>query len=278
VCTSPFFAALVLGRRPKQLLYGDLGGTHLGSPCKNLHQPWTTARHYLPKDAAPYRSRTRRGCFFVGDEALDCSLESAMPCEANGKPDARRRCQVCMKRWLWKLQGQRSRRTPSFLRLKPHVKPSWEYAEGEGLSSPDDFVQPESEMGDECEALQYIWYNAALMKVALRANKVFDAGFEERKTHRHGWRHSTPCNWMELMPKPTLAEICLWCRMTEKTVLLYLKHNGVGGDSSNRTDQISGAQNALDQRSGCVVCDSQPDGECGAHRDADWRARLWRRG
>jgi hypothetical protein len=44
VCTSPFFAALVLGRLPKQLLYGDLGGTHLGSPCTNLHQPWTTSR------------------------------------------------------------------------------------------------------------------------------------------------------------------------------------------------------------------------------------------
>ena len=61
VSTSPFGAASVLGRRPKQLLYGDLGGKHLGSPRKNLHQPWTTARHYLPKDAAPYRSRTPSG-------------------------------------------------------------------------------------------------------------------------------------------------------------------------------------------------------------------------
>jgi hypothetical protein len=63
VSTSPFGAASVLGRRPKQLLYGDLGGKHLGSPRKNLHQPWTTARHYLPKDAAPYRSRTPRPRF-----------------------------------------------------------------------------------------------------------------------------------------------------------------------------------------------------------------------
>ena len=89
---------------------------------------------------------------------------------------------------------------------------------------------------------RYCRFSPALLQVALRANKVFGTKFEERKTHWHGWRHSTPCNWMELVPKPTLAEICLWCRMTEKTVLLYLKHNGVGGDTSNRTDQISGAQ------------------------------------
>eukprot|EP00966_Prymnesium_polylepis_P058917 1365465-Prymnesium_polylepis.1 len=47
---------------------------------------------------------------------------------------------------------------------------------------------------------------------------------------------------MELNPKPTLLEVSLWCRMIEKTLLLYLKHNGVGGDTSNRTDAISGCQ------------------------------------
>ena len=55
----------------------------------------------------------RRGCRFAGDQGLGCSLESAMPRGADGKPDARRRCQVCMKRWLWELQGPRSQRTPS---------------------------------------------------------------------------------------------------------------------------------------------------------------------
>jgi len=122
-------------------------------------------------------------------------------------------------------------------------------------------VQPSSATSEDCDALQYVWYNEALLTVALRANKVYGACFEERKTHWHGWRHSTPCNWMELVPKPTLAEICLWCRMTEKTVLLYLKHNGepvgVGGDTSNRTDQISGAQTLsiqLYRVSVCVVC------------------------
>ena len=40
-------------------------------------------------------------------------------------------------------------------------------------------------------------------------------------------------------------------------MLLYLKHNGVGGDTSNRTDQISGAQTRsiqLYRVSVCVVC------------------------
>ena len=184
----------------------------------------------------------RRGCEEADKEGLCCSLRSAMPLGADGKPDARRRCQVCMKRLLLQMQGPRCARSPSFLRLKPHVKPSWEYEEGKGLSSPDDFVQPVDGQSEAVPALQYTWFNEALTKVALRANKVFGASFEERDTHWHGWRHSTPCNWMELVPKPTLAEICLWCRMTEKTVMLYLKHNGVGGDTSNRTDQISGAQ------------------------------------
>ena len=43
------FAALhaALGRRPKQLLCGDLGGTPIGSPRTNLHQPWTTSRPFF---------------------------------------------------------------------------------------------------------------------------------------------------------------------------------------------------------------------------------------
>ena len=40
----PFSAALVLGRRPKQLLYGMSGVYLARSPRTNLHQPWTTPR------------------------------------------------------------------------------------------------------------------------------------------------------------------------------------------------------------------------------------------
>ena len=182
----------------------------------------------------------RRGCPCEG--TLDCSLQSAMPCAEGSRARAELRCQVCMKRWLWRLQGQRSARTPSFLRLKPHVKPSWEFTEGNGLSTVDDFVQPSSPTSEDCPALQYIAYNDMLRRVAVRSNHVFSTNFEEHKTHWHGWRHATPCNWMELQPKPTLAEVILWCRMTEKTLMIYLKHNGVGGTTSNRTDQISGCQ------------------------------------
>ena len=76
----------------------------------------------------------------------------------------------------------------------------------------------------------------------MRSNEIEGTSFQERSTHWHCWRHATPCNWMELVPKPSLADIMLWCRMTEKTLRLYLKHNGVGGDTSNRTDQVSGCQ------------------------------------
>ena len=182
----------------------------------------------------------RCGCPFTGQ--LGCSLQSAMPCDADNRPRAERRCQVCMKRWLWHLQGNRSARTPSFLRLKPNVKPSWEYPVGTGMSSRDDFVQPSSASSEDCPALQYVAFNAMLHRVALRANAVSGTNFEVHKVHWHGWRHATACNWMELQPKPSLAEVMLWCRMSEKTLWIYLKHNGVGGTTSNRTDQMSGCQ------------------------------------
>ena len=61
-----------------------------------------------------------------------------------------------------------------------------------------------------------------LQQVGLQANKVFQAGFEEHKLHWHGWRHATPCNMLELEPKPTTLEVCLWCRMIESTLRIYL--------------------------------------------------------
>ena len=49
------------------------------------------------------------------------------------------------------------------------------YAEGEGLSSPDDFEQVPSAASEDGKALQYIWYNQALMKQALCANDSYRA-------------------------------------------------------------------------------------------------------
>jgi hypothetical protein len=82
VCTSPFFAAFILGRRPKQLLYGDLGGTHLGSPCTNLHQPWTTAHEAaFHAHAAHIGSATHRvcvECIEFGENYLTSLTDSAV--------------------------------------------------------------------------------------------------------------------------------------------------------------------------------------------------------
>ena len=54
--------------------------------------------------------------------------------------------------------------------MKPHVKPSWEFTEGNGLSTVDDFVQPSSPTSEDCPALQYIAYNDMLRRVAVRSN------------------------------------------------------------------------------------------------------------
>ena len=65
--------------------------------------------------------------------------------------------------------------------------------------------------------MQYVWFNDALLKVAVRANQVFGTDFEERKTHWHGWRHGTPCNMLEMEPKPTMLEVCLWSDCSKPT-------------------------------------------------------------
>jgi hypothetical protein len=81
VSTSPFFAASALGRLPKQLLSGDLGGKHLRSPRTKLTPTLDHSQATFHSDAAPYGIHSRgEPAMGAGPGLLVCERGAVSSC------------------------------------------------------------------------------------------------------------------------------------------------------------------------------------------------------